>query len=378
MRRLNGVKRLVAMLTIFVLVFQYMAVHALAADVSLVGYSQNEATVLINIFSEGNTQSDFVIKAPKKLWVNKETRAFPVEEWETVQRWQYNDIPRYFQSSYPNALYGEGTVETCGSSITALAMVATYLTGYDYLPDELARWFAGTKDEDVARLTYGAKALSIPVVTTEDWLTVCDALKAGKVVIIQLDRTSIFVDSDEMNAQHFVVLTGVTKDNKILVQDPCVAHYIEETLQEGFQNGFEETDVGTGFRYAWIFDKTAVPQNIERYKEIVKPATQKRYTTLKLTPAEKQLLARVLYVNAGGECLEGQQVFLEVILNRLLSKNFPDSLREVLKSEEFVYDAQSLSEVQLSSLQYDMVDRAINGPYILTTKDTEFSYQCHK
>ena len=102
-------KRLVAMLTIFVLVFQYMAVHALAADVSLVGYSQNEATVLINIFSEGNTQSDFVKKAPKKLWVNKETRAFPIEEWETVQRWQYNDIPRYFQSSYPDALYGEGS-----------------------------------------------------------------------------------------------------------------------------------------------------------------------------------------------------------------------------------------------------------------------------
>ena len=48
------------------------------------------------------------------------------------------EVPLYFQTDYPDALYGEGTVATDGCGITSLAMVATALTGHTYLPDELA------------------------------------------------------------------------------------------------------------------------------------------------------------------------------------------------------------------------------------------------
>ena len=40
----------------------------------------------------------------------------------------YDTVPLYFQNDYPDTMFGAGTVETSGCSITCLAMVATYLT----------------------------------------------------------------------------------------------------------------------------------------------------------------------------------------------------------------------------------------------------------
>lgn len=376
---MNWLKRMAAMVLTAVVFLQCAALPVSAAVGSMVGFSGSREIVLINITSDSNQKTDFVLKLPKSLSVKEETMEFPTQEWEVFPHRDYDSIPMYFQSDYPDALYGSGTVETCGSGITALAMVATYLTGYEYLPDELARCFAGKADEDVARLTYGSKALELPYKTTEDWTTVFEALKAGKPVIIQLDRLSVFTDSEEMDAQHFVILTGITTEGKILVQDPCGSHYIAEELKEGFLTGFSEEDVSTGFRYGWIYDKSAVPKNIARYADTEKPAATNRYRKLKLTPAEKQLLARAVYVLGHGECAEGQQAMVEVILNRLLSSEYPDELREILFGDEPMCDMARLNEAQLTSVQYRIVERALEGPYILTTtKATDFSYQCHK
>lgn len=376
---MNCLKRMTAMVLTAVVFLQCAALPASAAFGSMVGFSGSREIVLINITSDTDQKTDFVLKLPRTLSVKEETMEFPTQEWEVFLRREYDAIPMYFQSDYPDALYGKGTVETCGSGITALAMVATYLTGYEYLPDELAWCFAGKADEDVGRLNYGSKVLELPYKTTEDWATVFEALKTGKPVIIQLDRLSVFTDSEETDAQHFVILTGITTEGKILVQDPCGAHYIAKELQEGFLSGFSEEDVSTGFRYGWIYDKSAVSTNITRYADTEKPAATDRYKKLRLTPAEIQLLARAVYVLGYGECAEGQQAMAEVVLNRLLSSEYPNELREILFGDELKCDVARLNTVQLTSAQYRIVERALEGPYILaTTKATDFSYQCHK
>lgn len=376
---MNWLKRLTAMALSALIFVQCAALNASAANGSLVGYSADREIVRINITPEAGKDSDFVKKLPKRLSVKEETMEFPVAEWEIPQCWNYTDIPMYFQSDYPDALYGSGTVETCGSGITALAMVATYLTGYDYLPDEMARHFAGKADEDVGRLNYASGALGLHGKTSEDWDDVMEALKYGKTVIIQLDRLSVFTDLKDTHAQHFVILTGKTEDGKILVQDPMGEHYVNEKLQEGFLNGFAEADVSTGFRYAWIYDKSEVPDDIARYADTEAPAKKNRYTKLNLTPAEKQLLARVVAVNGYGECVEGQQAMIEVLLNRLLSKQFPNELKALLFGEEPMCDVALLNEVQPTSVEYRVVERALKGPYILSgTTITDFTYQCHK
>lgn len=375
---MNFLRKMAAMMLIALFVFQCSALQAFAVEESLADRLARDGIVLINVAPGADKNADFVRKFPKNLSANEKTMEFPVAEWEIVERRNYDSIPMYFQSDYPDALYGSGTVADCGSGITALAMVATYLTGYEYLPDEMARCFAGKGNEDVARLTNGAKELKLSYTTSEEWTDVFAAIKSGKPVIIQLDRLSVFVDSEEMDAQHFVILTGMTKDGKILVQDPCGAHYVAEELQEGFLSGFSEESVSTGFRYAWIFGRTENYGKLDRYVEKVNPATKSRYTKLALTPGEKQLLARLVSVNASGECSEGQQAMVEVLLNRLLSDKYPNELKELIFGEEPLCEAAALNDAQLTSVQYLVVERALNGPYVLNTDVTEFSYRCHK
>ena len=47
-------------------------------------------------------------------------------------------VPHYHQSEYPDIRYGNGTIATSGSSVAALAMVATYMTDHVYTPADIA------------------------------------------------------------------------------------------------------------------------------------------------------------------------------------------------------------------------------------------------
>ena len=74
-----------------------------------------------------------------------------------------HEFPLYSQLDYPNKRYGSGTVATSGCGITSLAMVATYLTGHAYFPDELAGYFGGYGENNVQRFEYGAEQLKLPI-----------------------------------------------------------------------------------------------------------------------------------------------------------------------------------------------------------------------
>ena len=61
-------------------------------------------------------------------------------------------VPLFFQTDYPNDRYGSGTVASSGCGITSLAMVASYMTGHTYYPDELADYFGGYGKNNIERL----------------------------------------------------------------------------------------------------------------------------------------------------------------------------------------------------------------------------------
>ena len=154
----------------------------------------------------------------------------------------YHEIPLYLQTDYPDTRYGSGTIATSGCSIVSLAMVATYLTGHEYLPDELAGYFGGRAENNIARLEHGAEALQLPYEKTWYFYDMLKELKAGKVVIALMEENSIFTDS-----QHFIVLTGINEEGKILVHDSFAPNYDLWNLKNGFSNGFDEDDILCGF-----------------------------------------------------------------------------------------------------------------------------------
>ena len=270
----------------------------------------------------------------------------------------YSAVPLYFQNDYPDTMFGSGTVESSGCSITCLAMVATYLTGHEYLPDELAGYFGGRAENNMARMEYGIEKMKLPCREAENWHVVLKELERGKVVILLVDEKSIFTES-----QHFVVLTGITDDGKILVNDSNRDNYDRWDLKEKLITGFPESDLCRGFNGAWCFDKSLMPEDPFIYYE-EEVYVEPRYVGVTLTMDEREMLAKMVWVEARGEPIEGQQAVAEVVLNRLVAENFQNSVESIIMAEGQFNSAKFLDDAEPNQTQYEAVEHALKGPYI--------------
>lgn len=280
----------------------------------------------------------------------------------------YEQIPLYYQTDYPETMFGEGSVATSGCSNTALAMVATYMTGHEYLPDELARYFGGTAENNIRRLENGSETMQLPFYKSENFDKTMEALRQGKVAIALMEGKTLFTSS-----QHFIVLTGLNEEGKIMVNDPYAPNYEKWDLKRAFSEGFDEGDILFGYSGAWIYDKGAMPEEPFLYSEPEPERGEPRYPDIQLTLEEKRLLARVLWVEARGESLEGQQAVAEVVLNRMASENYSDSLKGVIYAENQFRSVAYLDEAEPYQAQYEAIENAIYGPYVLPEKVVHFA-----
>ena len=268
-------------------------------------------------------------------------------------------VPLFFQTDYPNQRYGEGTVATSGCGITSLAMVASYMTGHTYYPDELADYFGGYGENNIRRLEHASDMLRLPWHQAENFHKIIEALQEGNLAILLMNSESIFTQS-----QHFIVLTGLTEDGKIMVHDPYAPNYEFWQLKNGFEKGFEEGDLLCGYSGGWIYDVNAMTGEPFIYTEEV-PEAESRYPDMELTWEEQQLLAKVIWVEARGESADGQQAVAEIVFNRLCSDHFPDTLRDVIYGEGQFRSAPYLEDVTPWQAQYDAIEDALSGPNVL-------------
>ena len=270
-----------------------------------------------------------------------------------------HEFPLYSQLDYPNQRYGSGTVATSGCSITSLAMVASYLTGHAYYPDELAKYFGGYGENNVQRLEYGAQQLQLPIHKANTIRDVFAAMKNGDVAILLMNHMSIFTET-----QHFIVLTGINEETgKYMVYDSYPPNYEKWDLKRGFVEGFEEKDLMLGYCGGWTFSVRGMPEEPFIYT-VEKPDANPRYG-VELTWDEQQLLAKLIWLEARGESKEGQQAVAEVALNRLVSGRFGSTLSEVIYGEGQFRTTPFLDEAEAWQAQYEAIDAALDGPNIL-------------
>lgn len=268
-------------------------------------------------------------------------------------------FPDFIQDYYEDVLYGSGTVKNNGSSICCLAVAATYLTKHWYFPDELAGWFGASAENNLDRFRYAVQALQLPMTPAENYDQVKQALLDGKIVIQVMNGNSLFT-----NFQQFILLKGYTSDGKISVYDPSLSNRSNWRLKEGFQTGFSTEELCWGYSGAFIFDPAAMPE----YPFIYYGSSHQdehRYGDLTLTEAETDLLARLVWVEARGESADGQQAVAEVVLNRLYSGEFGSSLTALIHDQGQFVPKKLLNEAQPWQAQYDAIDRALHGPYLL-------------
>lgn len=287
---------------------------------------------------------------------------------ETEVSPEFPDFPQYFQNDYPDAIYGTGTVATSGCGITALAMVATYLTDYTYTPDTLARYFGDTANNNLDRMEYACDALQLPWHKSKNWHETYAALEDGKIAIALMSQNSLF-----SSTQHFLVLAGLTPEGDIFVRDPQQRNYDNWKLQRGYQEGFHPGDLLYGYSGAWIFDKDAMPEEPFLYYEPEPVRGEPRYPEIQLTEEEKDILARMVWTEARGESMEGQQAVAEVVLNRMISPDFPDTLKGVIFAQGQFRSAELLDQARPYQAQYQAVENALLGPYVLPKTVVHFA-----
>ena len=263
-------------------------------------------------------------------------------------------FPDYTLDDYADVMYGSGTIKDNGCSVCCMASVATFLTGHQYYPDELAKWFGAKAENNVDRIRYMAKALQLPMTEAENYIFVKEALLEGKVVIQLMNGRSLFT-----KAQHFILLKGFNEEGKIMVYDPSVSNRISWRLKDGFENGFTTDEICWGYDGAFIFDPAKMPEEPFIYEPPVRPYVEPRYDGLKLTDEETKLLAKLVWVEARGESEDGQQAIAEVVLNRLTSGNFGTSITAMINDESQFVPHKLIVAAKPGQAQYEAIDRAL-------------------
>ena len=86
------------------------------------------------------------------------------------------------------------------------------------------------------------------------------------------------------------------------------------------------------------------------------PEPEPRYE--EITAEERELLARVVYAESNTEPLEGQIAVAQVVLNRVRSESFPDTVSEVIYQERQFSTAPILDSVTPTENNYEAVDLA--------------------
>ena len=284
----------------------------------------------------------------------------------TKDRKQYDKVPNYYETDYPDIRFGQGSFADYGSGVTSMAMVASYLTGYDYRPDTLAHWFSSYTGNQIQLLEYMSDTLQLPWKRALNVRVALEALKEGKVVIAMVNSKSGFT-----TGQHFIVLTGINDAGLVTVNDPNKNNYEKWNLKAGFADGFREGILIGGYNGSWIYDPSQVSDDPFLYIDPSAEEAECRYPDLSLSDADVEMLAKLVCAEADGEPFEGQQAVAEVILNRVAASNFPGTVTGVIKAPDQFRAASQLYRAKPTHVQYEAVRRAWKGPYVLD-KDVVF------
>lgn len=104
-----------------------------------------------------------------------------------------------------------------------------------------------------------------------------------------------------------------------------------------------------------------------------------KYSGIKVSNADRKLLAQLVKREAGGESFKGQKAVVEVVLNRVLDGRFPNTIRGVVFQKGQFSTASKLSKTTPTQTNYDAVDYVLeHGATVLHGNYVYFSAgKCH-
>lgn len=138
--------------------------------------------------------------------------------------------------------------------------------------------------------------------------------------------------------------------------------YVEKTVTETVTEYYPVPELVT------VDMPLIVEKQIVIDRPIIAQESAERWQGITITPEEIELLARLAWREARGEKLLGMRLVVEVVLNRVLSDHFPDSIYGVLyQPGQFAPSggALELGDITPGEPQYEAVRQAITETPIL-------------
>lgn len=174
-------------------------------------------------------------------------------------------------------------------------------------------------------------------------------MELGAGVTVAISANSFTTESDEE--------TGIEKKDVILVTSSgdSTSELEEETREEA------ETEVNEN------------GQMEEPQGDSGEAVASNRWN-ISLTDDEIDLLAKIVWLEANGEPVEGQEAVVEVIFNRMTSELYPDTLYDVLSQNKPVQFAswKRRDKAQPTEKEYDSIYNVLNGNTDLLRNDTMY------
>ncbi|NLM25695.1 MAG: LysM peptidoglycan-binding domain-containing protein [Firmicutes bacterium] len=116
---------------------------------------------------------------------------------------------------------------------------------------------------------------------------------------------------------------------------------------------------GLGWHYLADFNDLENPSLLRPGTRLRIPA---RKYVIKFTPEERELLAKVIHAEARGEPLEGQIAVGAVIINRVKSEKFPNTITEVVYQRgQFTPVERNLLPNEPQASAWEAAERALAG-----------------
>ena len=106
--------------------------------------------------------------------------------------------------------------------------------------------------------------------------------------------------------------------------------------------------------------------------EVINGETKENRWGIQLTEEEMELLAKILWVEARGESEDGQKAVVEVIFNRMVSEEFPNTLYDVLSQKNPTQFAswKLRHTAEPTENEYAVINAVLAGETSVVSEDT--------
>lgn len=114
------------------------------------------------------------------------------------------------------------------------------------------------------------------------------------------------------------------------------------------------------------------PEIVTEYVEVFVEKTKPYYSDIALSDADRDLLAKIVFLEAGNQSLTGQRCVVEVVFNRVLDERFPNTIRGVLSQRNQFSTYKNVGIAKPTQEQYDAIDTVLKSTQPILATNTVF------